>query len=233
MRLRTSLITILALTLCASTAAALVNVKSGYTLTLGELGDRYSGGLFVGLEGQIPLPGPISIVPNASYASLGKDAQFQDLLYDYITGQLPPGVPLPPELQRLGDINSSLYTAGVGVRIYVIDGFMFGLHVEPGFSYMQRELDAQGVPLRVLASYFPEFDMEVEGDKGSGFYVDFGARLLNGMPISIDLGARYIMGINLGTTSVDKFLGEKAPDYDAPESKHLSMFAFYGGIAFF
>jgi hypothetical protein len=232
MRLRHILFTLVTLVLCASAAFAFLDFKTGYTMTLGELSDRYGGGFFLGLGLKIPLPGPISLVPNGTYASLGKDAQFEKVINDYIDNELPGG--LPVEIDDYGDIESSLYTVGVGVRFQALDHFLLGIHFEPGFAYMHRELSAMGVPLSVLENYIPGFNLPVEGDDGYGFYVEGGGALLNKFPIiSIKFGVRYMMGFNLGTTSVDEFMEREVPNYNAPTAKHLNMLAIYGGFGLF
>jgi hypothetical protein len=232
MRLRHFLFTLVALVLCASAAFAFLDFKMGYTKTLGELSDRYSGGLFINLGLKIPLPGPISIVPNGMYASLGKDDQFDKAMGDYLSDQFPGGI--PADIDKYGDIESSLYTIGCGVRVQALDHFMLGIHFEPGFMYVRRELSAVGVPISILEGYIPGFDFPVEPDNGYGFYVEGGGALLNKFPIiSIKFGVRYIMAFNLGTTSVDRFMEQNVPGYQAPTAKHLNMLAIYGGFGLF
>ena len=127
-----------------------------------------------------------------------------------------------------------MYTVGGGFRVKFVDNIIFGMSIEPGFMYVRRDLDAQGIPLSEIANYIEGFDMPVDPDNGYGFYVDTGMHILNGFPIiTIDLGARFVMAPNMGTTSYDEFLADNFPGYDAPNAEHLMMFAFYGGIGLF
>ena len=232
MRLRHFLFTLVALVLCASAAFAFLDFKMGYTKTLGELSDRYGGGFYLNLGLKIPLPGPVSLVPNGMYASLGKDAQFDKAMGDYLDEMFPGGI--PADIDKYGDIESSLYTVGCGVRIQALDHFMLGIHLEPGFMYVRRELSAVGVPLSILEGFIPGFYFPVEPDNGYGFYVEGGGVLLNKFPIiSIDFGVRYIMAFNLGTTSVDRFMEQNVKGYQAPQGKHLQMLCIYGGFGLF
>ena len=79
MRLRHFLYMLVTLALCASAAFAFLDFKLGYTKTMGELSDRYDGGMFINLGIKLPLPGPLYIVPNGTYTSLGKDALFGEI----------------------------------------------------------------------------------------------------------------------------------------------------------
>ncbi len=233
MKIRNLIVLLAVIALGTVSASAFVDFSAGYTKTMGELGDRYSGGMYFGLELAIPLPGPFSIVPNASYASLGTDAMFTEIFTEYVE-QMMPGGQLPPGFEDMGEIKSTMYTVGAGVRVKFVDNFIFGMSVEPGFMYVRRDLDAQGIPLSEIARYVEGFDMPVEPDNGYGFYVDLGGHILNNFPIiTIDVGTRFIMAPNMGTTSYDEFLAENMPGYDAPTAKHLMMFVFYGGIGLF
>jgi hypothetical protein len=232
MRLRHLFFVILTLFLCTASAFAFLDFKMGYTKTLGELGDRYGGGLFINLGLKLPLPGPLYIVPNGTYASLGSDANFVRAMDEYIDGQFPGGVPF--DIDQYGEVESSLYTIGAGVRFQALDHFMLGIHFEPGFMYVRRELSAVGIPLSLLKDHIPGFDLPVEPDNGYGFYLEGGGALLNKFPIiSIKFGVRYMMAFNVGTTSIDRFMERNIPNYDAPTAKHLSMLAIYGGFGLF
>jgi len=231
MRMRHFLFTLVTLALCASAAFAFLDFKMGYTKTMGELSDRYGGGMFINLGIKLPLPGPVYLVPNGTYASLGTDAQFNKAIEGYILEEI--GT-LPPEIDKYGSIESSLYAIGAGVRIQALDHFMLGIHFEPGFMYVRRELSAVGIPLSILEGYIPGFDLPVDPENGYGFYLEGGGALLNKFPIiSIKFGVRYMMAFNVGTTSVDEFMAANVPGYQAPTAKHVNMLAIYGGFGLF
>lgn len=232
MRSRYGLI-LLSLT-CVAAASALVNFKGGYTSTEGELSERYRGGFGGMMELDIGLPGPFAIVPMGGYMQLGEDKEFTDLLNDYIEQYFPPQVPLPPELQQLGKINSSLYYFGAGVRLYAVDNPAIRFYGEGGVGYYYRDMDAQGVPLSLIGTYIPEFkEFAIEPAKGVGFHGDFGLELIPISPLAPQLGIRYIHALGIGKTSVDDFMETHVPGFDPVQSENVDLLLFYGGLGIF
>ncbi|MGD8719229.1 MAG: hypothetical protein PVH29_10460 [Candidatus Zixiibacteriota bacterium] len=228
------------ITLCLCVAAVpafgLVNFKAGYTSTLGELGERYDGGIGGMLELEIGLPGPVAIVPMGGYTQLGQDKEFTDVLNEYIEEYWPPLVPLPEELRDLGEINSSMYYFGAGVRAYAVENVAIKIHVEGGGGYYYRDMEAQGVPLSLIASFIPEFEEfedAVEPETGFGLHVDFGLELFPVSPVAPQIGARYIHAFGIGRTKVDAFLEKNVRGFSAPESENVDLFLFYGGLGIF
>jgi len=231
MKLSSIILVALISVLLATSAIALVDAKVGYTKTLGELGDRYGGGLYVGLDVELPIPGPISVVASGAYGSLGEDSMFSELLFDYIEQEI--GV-IPPQLNEIGKVESAFIVAGLGVRYKFIDNLMVSVYAEPGVAYLRRDVSAGNVPLSVLATYIPEFYMPVEPDNGYAITFDVGTRLLNKVPvISLEIGSRFLYGPGMGKTSVDTFLEENLDTFDAPTADNLMFLMFYGGVAFF
>jgi len=220
--------------LIAAPAFALVNFKAGYTSTQGELGDRYKGGFGGMIELEIPLPAHFAIVPMGGYTQLGTDQQFTDLLNDYIDQYWPPGVPLPAQLQQLGKISSSMYFFGGGLRYYPVKNPAVSLYGEVGAGYYYRDMDAQGVPLSLIATAIPEFsEFAVEPVKGAGIHVDFGLELLSISPLSPQIGARYIHAMGIGQTTVDDFMAENVPGFIPSKSDNVDLFFVYGGLGIF
>ncbi len=231
MRLRV-FITLLA---AAAPALALVNFKGGYTSTLGELGERYAGGFGAMMELEVGLPGPIAIVPMGGYTQLGQDEQFTSLLDTYIEKYFK-GIPIPPELQDLGKINSSMYFFGAGLRFYAVKNIAVKIHAEGGAGYYYRDMEAQGVPFSLIATFVPElqqFEDAVKPVKGFGLHADFGLELLPISPIAPQVGARYMHGFGIGRTRIDDYMAENVPGFKAPESKDVDMFLFYVGVGIF
>lgn len=225
------------ITLCVAAAPALglVNFKGGYTSTMGELGERYAGGIGGMMELEIGLPGPIAIVPMGGYTQLGQDQQFTDLLDTYIEKYFK-GIPIPPELQDLGKINSSTYFFGAGLRFYAVKNVAVKIHAEGGLGYYYRDMEAQGVPFSLIATFVPElaaFEDAVEPAKGAGLHADFGLEILPISPVAPQVGARYMHGFGIGRTAIDDFMAEKVPGFKAPESKDVDMFLFYLGLGIF
>ncbi len=107
---------IVVLLAAAAPALGLVNIKAGYTSTMGELGDRYKGGVGALMELEIGLPGPLAIVPMGGYTQLGKDQQFKDLLFHYIDQYWPPGVPLPGDEHVAGPGDAQQPEVGLAVQ---------------------------------------------------------------------------------------------------------------------
>jgi hypothetical protein len=233
MRLRYPLY-LLVLALTAAPAGALLNVKAGYTSTLGELGDRYRGGLGAMVEVEVGLPGPVSIVPMGGYTQLGQDQQFTDLLDQYIGQYWPPGVPLPPQLRDLGDINSSMYFFGAGVRLDAVRNVAARLYGEVGGGYYYRDMEARGVPLSLIATFVPEFDQfAVDPTSGFGVHADFGVELIPFSPIAPQVGAHYMHAFGIGRTTIDDFMAENVPGFRPPTSEDVDLFLFYAGIGIF
>jgi len=231
MRLKTLVI----LCVAAAPALGLVNFKAGYTSTLGELGERYAGGIGGMMELEIGLPGPIAIVPMGGYTQLGQDEQFTDLLDTYIEKYFK-GIPIPPELQDLGKINSSTYFFGAGLRLYAVKNVAIKIHAEGGVGYYYRDMEAQGVPFSLIATLVPEleeFEDAVEPAKGAGIHADFGLEILPISPVAPQVGARYMHAFSIGRTAIDDFMAEKVPGFKAPESEDVDMFLFYVGLGIF
>jgi hypothetical protein len=225
-------------TLCiaAVPALALVNFKGGYTSTLGELGERYAGGLGFMMELEIGLPGPIAIVPMGGYTQLGQDKEFTALLDDYIDKHWPHPLPIPPELQDIGKINSSMFYFGGGLRFYAVKNVAVKIHAEGGAGYYYRDMEAQGVPFSLIASFIPEleeFEEAVEPAKGAGLHADFGLELFPISPVAPQVGVRYIHAFGIGRTKIDDFMARTIPGFEAPESKDVDMFLFYAGLGIF
>lgn len=220
--------------LIAAPALGLVNLKGGYTSTQGELGDRYKGGFGGMIELEIPLPAHLAIVPMGGFTQLGADQEFTELLNEYIGQYWPPGVPLPPELQQLGDINSSMYFFGGALRFYPVKNPGLSFYGEGGLGYYYRDMEAKGVPLSTIGTFFPEFkEFAVEPVKGAGIHIDVGLELISISPISPQFGARYIHAFGIGRTTVDDFLEENVPGFTAPDSKNVDLFFVYGGLGIF
>jgi len=222
---------ILAVLLVAPPVLGLVNFKAGYTSTMGELSDRYKGGIGAVMELEIGLPGPLAITPMGGYTQLGADQQFTDLLTNYID-QL--GIPVPPELQDMGEIKSSMYFFGAGLRVYAVDNKAVKLYADGGAGYYYRDMEAQGVPLSLLSTFIPEFQtFAIEPEKGIGFHADFGLEILPVSPVAPQIGARYIHAMGIGRTSVDEFMAANVPGFVAPTTDNVDMFLFYGGLGIF
>ena len=226
---------LITLCLAAVPALALVNFKGGYTSTMGELGERYDGGLGVMMELEVGLPGPLAIVPMGGYSQLGQDKEFTALLDTYIEKYFK-GLPIPPQLQDLGKINSSTYFFGAGLRFYAVKNVAIKIHAEGGAGYYYRDMEAQGVPFSVIATFIPEleeFEEAVEPAKGAGLHADFGLELFPISPVAPQLGARYIHAFGIGRTNVDDFMADNIPGFEAPKSKDVDMFLFYVGLGIF
>jgi hypothetical protein len=225
-------------TLCVAAAPAfgLVNFKAGYTSTLGELGERYAGGLGLMMELEIGLPGPVAIVPMGGYTQLGQDKEFTDLLNEYIDKYWPHPLPIPPELRDLGKINSSMYYFGGGFRAYAVKNVAVKIHAEGGAGYYYRDMEAQGVPLSLIAAAIPEFKEfgdAVKAEKGLGIHADFGLEFLPISPVAPQVGVRYVHAFGIGRTGIDDFMAKKVPGFNPPESENVDMFLFYAGIGIF
>jgi hypothetical protein len=217
-------------------AFGLVNFKVGYTSTLGELGERYDGGIGGMMELEIGLPGPIAIVPMGGYTQLGEDKEFTSVLNEYIEENWPPHVPVPEELRELGEINSSMYYFGAGVRAYAVDNVAVRIHGEGGGGYYYRDMEAQGVPLSLIATFIPEFEEfeeAVEPEAGFGLHVDFGFEFIPISPIAPQIGVRYIHAFGIGRTKIDAFLAKSVRGFTPPESENVDLFLFYGGLGIF
>jgi len=226
---------IIALCVAAAPALGLVNFKAGYTSTMGELGERYEGGIGGVMELEIGLPGPIAIVPMGGYTQLGQDRQFTDLLDTYIEKYFK-GIPIPPELQDLGKINSSTYFFGAGLRLYAVKNVAVKIHAEGGLGYYYRDMEAQGVPFSLIATFVPElqeFEDAVKPAKGAGIHADFGLEILPISPVAPQVGLRYMHGFGIGRTTIDDFMAENVPGFKAPESENVDMFLFYVGLGIF
>jgi hypothetical protein len=224
-------------TLCiaAVPALALVNFKGGYTSTLGELGERYAGGLGFMMELEIGLPGPLAVVPMGGYTQLGQDKEFTALLDTYIEKYFK-GIPIPPELRDVGKINSSMYYYGGGLRFYAVKNVAVKIHAEGGLGYYYRDMEAQGVPFSLIATFIPEleeFEEAVEPAKGAGIHVDFGLELFPISPVAPQVGVRYIHAFGIGRTRIDEYMEENIPGFKAPESENVDLFLFYGGLGIF
>lgn len=214
---------------------ALVNFKGGYTSTMGELGERYAGGLGLMMELEIGLPGPIAIVPMGGYTQLGQDKEFTALLDTYIERYFK-GIPIPPELRDVGKINSSMYYFGGGFRAYAVKNVAVKIHVEGGLGYYYRDMEAQGVPFSLIAAAIPElkeFEEAVEPAKGAGIHVDFGLELFPISPVAPQVGVRYIHAFGVGRTRIDEYMEKNIPGFKAPESENVDLFLFYGGLGIF
>jgi hypothetical protein len=225
-------------TLCiaAVPALALVNFKGGYTSTMGELGERYAGGLGFMMELEIGLPGPIAIVPMGGYTQLGQDKEFTELLDEYIDKFWPHPLPIPPELEDLGKINSSMYYFGAGLRAYAVKNVAVKIHAEGGLGYYYRDMEAQGVPFSLIAKFIPEleeFEEAVEPAKGVGIHVDFGLELFPISPVAPQVGVRYIHAFGIGRTRIDEYMEKNIPGFKAPESEDVDLFLFYAGLGIF
>ena len=226
----------IALCVAAAPAFGLVNFKAGYTSTLGELGERYRGGIGAVMELEIGLPGPLAVVPMGGYSQLGEDDEFTGLLKSYVKKYLPPYVPYPKELEELGKINSSMYYFGGGLRLYAVKNLIVKIHAEGGLGYYYRDMEAQGIPFSVIARLVPqleEFEDAVEPAKGAGIHADFGLELLPVSPVAPQVGVRYIHAFGIGRTNVDEFMAKYIPGFKAPESKDVDLFLFYGGLGIF
>jgi hypothetical protein len=218
----------------ATPALALVNIKAGYTSTLGELGDRYQGGIGAAMEIEVGLPGPVAIVPMGGYTQLGEDQQFTDLLNQYIDQYWPPGIPIPPQLQNLGKINSSMFFFGAGVRVDVVKNVAVRFYGEGGVGYYYRDMEAQGVPLSLIGSFVPEFqEFAVDPVSGVGFHADVGLELFPVSPLAPQLGVRYIHALDIGRTTVDDFMAAHVPGFVPPTSKNVDLVLFYAGLGIF
>lgn len=223
------------LCLAAAPALGLVNLKGGYTSTMGELSERYAGGLGAMIELEFGLPGPIAIVPMGGYTQLGQDQQFTDLLDTYIEKYFK-GIPIPPQLQELGKINSSMYFFGGGLRLYAVENVAIKIHAEGGAGYYYRDMEAQGVPFSLIATLVPEleeFENAVEPAKGVGLHADLGLEILPISPVAPQVGARYIHAFGIGRTRIDDFMAEKVPGFKPPESEDVDLFLFYAGLGIF
>jgi hypothetical protein len=225
-------------TLCiaAVPALGLVNFKGGYTSTMGELGERYAGGLGLMMELEIGLPGPIAIVPMGGYTQLGQDKEFTDLLNEYIDEYWPHPVPIPEQLRDLGKINSSMYYFGGGFRAYAVKNVAVKIHAEGGGGFYYRDMEAQGVPLSLIAAAIPEFEEfedAVKAEKGPGIHADFGLEFIPISPVAPQIGVRYIHAFGIGHTKIDEFMAKNIPGFKAPESENVDMFLFYGGLGIF
>jgi len=215
---------------------ALVNFKAGYTSTLGELGDRYRGGVGGMMEIEIGLPGPVAIVPMGGYTQLGQDQEFTDLLNDYLNQYWPPGYPRPEQLQDLGNINSSMFYFGAGLRVYAVENLAVKVHAEGGGGYYYRNMEAQGVPLSLIAAFVPEFqefEEAVEAEKGFGLHADFGLEILPILPVAPQVGIRYIHAFGIGRTKIDDFMADNIRGFTAPESNDVDLILFYAGLGLF
>jgi hypothetical protein len=226
------------ITLCVAAAPALglVNFKGGYTSTLGELGERYAGGVGGMLELEIGLPGPIAIVPMGGYTQLGEDKEFTTLLDDYIQQYWPPHIPVPEQLRNLGKINSSMYYFGVGLRAYAVKNVAVKIHAEGGLGYYYRDMEAQGVPLSLIATFIPEFqefEDAVAPEKGVGIHADFGLEILPISPVAPQVGVRYMHAFGIGRTAVDDFMAKNIRGFDPPESENVDLMLFYVGLGIF
>jgi hypothetical protein len=224
------------LCLAAAPALGLVNFKGGYTSTVGELSERYAGGIGVMMELEIGLPGPIAVVPMGGYTQLGQDKEFTDLLNEYIDKYWPHPLPIPEQLRELGKINSSMYFFGAGLRFYAVKNLAVKVHAEGGAGYYYRDMEAQGVPLSLIAAVIPEFEEfedAVKAEKGAGVHADFGLELLPISPVAPQVGVRYIHAFGIGRTRIDEFMAKNIPGFEAPESKDVDLFLFYAGIGIF
>ncbi len=224
-------------TLCiaAVPALGLVNFKGGYTSTLGELGERYAGGLGLMMELEIGLPGPVAIVPMGGYTQLGQDEEFTSLLDTYIEKYFK-NLPIPPELRDIGKINSSMYYFGGGFRAYAVKNVAVKIHAEGGLGYYYRDMEAQGVPFSLIAALIPEleeFEEAVEPAKGVGIHADFGFEFIPISPVAPQVGVRYIHAFGIGRTRIDEYMAKNIPGFTAPESENVDLFLFYGGIGIF
>lgn len=223
--------------LLAATGWPLTNFKGGYTATLGELGERYRGGVGGIIELEIPLPGPVAAVPMGGLAQLGEDQLFTDLLWNYIDQYWPPGVPLPPELQQLGEINSSMYFFGAGLRLYATENAAVKIYAEGGLGYYYRDLDAQGVPLSAIAAYIPEmaaFADAIKPVSGVGMHADAGLEILPVSPVALQIGGRFIHAFGIGRTRVDDFMeANEFPGFTPPETEDVDLFFAYAGLGIF
>ncbi|MCP4230583.1 MAG: hypothetical protein GY771_10630 [bacterium] len=232
MKFSKSTLTVILFAIFTQSAFGFISLKTGYTTTTGEISNYYDGGFYLNLGVKIPIFGPVKIVPNGMYASLGENALFSKMFSSYIEGEL--GGLIPPEIGDLGEINSSLYTAGVGVNVALLDHYFVGISVEPGAMYVRREMNSMGIPLSILEQYIPGFDLPIEPNDGYGFYAGGEVKLLNKFPvISFTMGGRFIMAPNMGRSSVEEYLENYMEGYTAPDAKHITMFAFYGGLGFF
>ena len=225
------------ITLCAAAAPALglVNIQGGYTSTMGELGERYEGGIGGMMELEIGLPGRLAIVPMGGYTQLGEDKEFTALLDTYIDKYFH-GIPIPPQLRDLGKINSSMYFFGGGLRVYAVKNVAIKIHLEGGLGYYYRDMDAQGVPFSVIATFIPElkeFEDAVEPAKGAGVHADFGLELFPVSPVAPQIGVRYIHAFGIGRTAVDDFMAEHIRGFNPPESKDVDLVLFYAGLGIF
>jgi len=225
------------LTFVAAAATALTNFKAGYTATLGELGERYKGGVGGIIELEVGLPGPIAIVPMGGLTQLGEDQQFTTLLWNYIDQYWPPGVPLPPELQDLGEINSSMYFFGAGFRVNPPENVAVKFYVEGGAGYYYRDLDAQGIPLSQVTQFIPElaaFEDTIKPVSGVGLHADIGLEIMPVSPVAPQLGVRYIHAFGIGRTNIDDFMAENNfPGFTPPASKDVDLVLAYGGLGIF
>ena len=73
-----------------------------------------------------------------------------------------------------------MYYFGAGVRAYAVENVAIKIHVEGGGGYYYRDMEAQGVPLSIIAAFIPEFEEfeeAVEPETGFGLHVDFGLEL--------------------------------------------------------
>jgi hypothetical protein len=233
MKLNKFTLTVILLALFSQSAFGFISLKTGYTTTTGELKNYYDGGFYINLGVKIPIFGPVKIVPNGMLATLGENALFSKMFSSYVESEL--GGLIPPEIGDLGEVNSTLYTAGAGVNVTLLDHYMVVIAFEPGAMWVRRELSTLGIPISILEQYIPGFNLPVEPDDGFGFYVDGEMRLLNKFPvITFTLGSRFIMAPNMGESSIERYLENyMGGGYTAPQAKHITMFAFYGGFGFF
>jgi hypothetical protein len=227
--------TVITLCLAAAPALGLVNFKAGYTSTLGELGERYAGGVGGMMELEIGLPGPLAIVPMGGYTQLGQDQEFTDLLDAYIEKYFK-GIPIPPELRDLGKINSSMYFFGGGLRFYAVENVAIKIHVEGGGGYYYRDMEAQGVPFSLIASFIPElaeFEDAVKPAKGFGLHGDFGLEILPVSPVAPQVGVRYAHAFGIGRTKVDDYMAKYIRGFEPPASEDVDLALFYVGLGIF
>ena len=110
------------------------------------------------------------------------------------------------------------------------------IHAEGGLGYYYRDMEAQGVPFSLIATFIPEleeFEEAIEPAKGVGIHADFGLEFLPISPVAPQVGVRYIHAFGIGRTPIDEYMEKNIPGFKAPESEDVDMFLFYGGLGIF
>jgi hypothetical protein len=217
-----------------SAAHAVVLIKGGANKPLGDLDDRYSGGLYGSLGGEARLPWwNLAVMVDLSYSTFGRDRPITKLFTEAAEKRFPGVLPWAEVINGL-NLKSALYGASIGVRYYPVERNYYALYAEGGATYLSRRLTARNVPVTVLGKHVLDLDFSVPVTEGVGLYADVGLRAIPGIPlISADAGLRCAYAPGLGRTGFEDFLEERYSAFEAPDSDKLLMVSFYLGASLF